>query len=536
MFIPPYHAGQSRPDQPFRPVPALESPHTAARPELRPLDRILVDSKTLRLQTPSLLFLAEPAPFVPDFRQPATVRLAAKYLSDNPETLVRAGSGVLARERGLPPEGISRISTYHSFVTPDSKRVYVSVSAPAGGSFYLRGLGAAVQDPLGASLQANARYPDQARTLELQILKADGSQRSLSLHYADTSQRYEPPVQLAADERAFVPVEKAEATDVTRSADLERAQRAAKQTLVGHLDLEPVGASRLEAGTYAHSLAAGPLQALDFVHAGHGTLLQAAVSDGARSEVYGVGEPQAASGLRANIRPHHNVFVELDPSGTIPYAQAELGLDRLTGRPFASLVGVRDGGTRVDDDDDGRFNEAGTAVFPDAGGLRTPGTSNYEATAGYISRTTPGRRISGNEGDKDGYGLPYLLPAQLFAPADGAAGETLAKGRLFFCGNTSQPDARSKYAITVVDADNRTFDVLIGASDSSAHATRNNFWGIDLEQHPLKLPLRVITHEGSDLGLQVFYDPPGGPDLKARARREDPHNAHSPLNLPKMSG
>lgn len=469
------------------------------------------------------------AGFQNDFSRPETVLLAAKYLSDNPETVVQSGSGVLAPERPLPQQGISRMSTYHSFVTADTKQAYVTVSSEQGASFRIRGQGAALRDPLNASLEANERYPN-AGTQTLTILNAEGLKRQETLRYDLASESYQPALTLQPGERAFIPVgPKIRPTPIGSDAALETAHKRASQTLVAHVDVEPVS-GQLSAGTYVEGQEQNRrdqgLQSRDYqrvAQSGPADFVQTPISDYATESAYGQyqGEDPAQAPFKTAIKPHHSVYLELDPSGVIPYALEDMGIDSTSQRPFVRLIGVRDGQARVDSDEDRIFNEAGDQVFA-AMQDREKGGANYEASAGFISRTRPAQPISADEGDKDGYGLPYQLPNQLFAHGNARpqAGEILNTGRLILRGDSLAN--KSKYAVTVIDADNQIQQVKLGFSEQSSTSTRNNFWTFDLSQTPMKLPLRVVTLEGSDLGLQAFYDPPGGQDLKARATQAVP--------------
>lgn len=519
------------------------------------------------LRTPSQLNFPsrQPTPaFTPDYRRPETALLAAKYLSDNPETIVQKGSGVLAPERSLPTKGVSRISFYHSFVAPDQKQAYVTVSAADGGKFYLRGQGAAIADPLNASLAANQKYPGHMP--EVKIIQADGSERSLNPvpSYQPKTQRYEPAISLEPGERAFISVgTPIKPTTVKDEAALDKAHKASQNTLVGHLDLEPVNGTRLKAGTYVEgheklSEHQG-IKAKDYARAADAgqnphNYVQTPVSEKAQPTAYGnyQGDTAKQGTPTTDIKPHHSVFVALDPSGVIPYREADIGKDKQTGVNFVRLIGARDGQARVDDDLDGKFNEDGAEVYPNPDGSRTIHTSNYEATAGYISRKKPGQQVNANEGDKDGYGLPYRLPNQLFAtpgakPKQPQDGDKLNSGQLILRGdppkydqqNPPKPGYMSKYAVTIIDADNHTQEILIGARENGTTstgtpATRNSFWSLDLSQHPCKLPIRIVTHEGSDLGLQVFYEAPGA-KLRDRAKPADARLPNSPLALPVMT-
>lgn len=519
---------------------------------------------------------ASPTPspaFAADFSHAETALLAAKYLSDNPETVVLKGSGVLAPELALPSSGVSRISFYHSFVTADQKQAYVTVSAAQGGSFYLRGLGASINNPLNASLEANAAYPGHAP--KITILKPDGSSRPfppdspapnphpVPLAYNTISQRYEPAIELQPGERAFIEVgPRVGATSIANQTQLNQARENSAKTLVAHLDLEPVSGASLSAGTYAEGTEKDPrdkgLTARDYARAEHkqdADSLQKMVKEQALTEVYGEypGAQPGKNTLNAHIKPHHSVYIELDPSGVIPYNPADVGIDSQTGQSFVRLIGARDGQARVDDNLNGIPNESGALIYPNPSGSRVKGTSNYEATSGFVMRKTPGQPTLADEGDKDGYGLPYQLPNQLFntpnaTPGNGTA---ISSGRLFLRGDPPQYDKNnplktvytSKYAVTIIDANNRTKQILIGARDNNptatgSPATHNSFWSLDLgaQGNDLTLPIRIITHEGSDLGLQVFYEPPGSQtDFAARAIHANAKDPNSPLKLPSMS-
>lgn len=557
-----------RPAQPpSRQVGLLTAQETPAQP---PSDALDVTRRQATPVMPAELSFPEIAPirqaqagsltppsvpvFESDFGQAETVRLAALYLSDNPETVVQSGSGVLSPEQTLPPDGISRVTLYHSFVSEDDKQAYVTVSAAQPGSFHLRGQGVSSKDPLTASREANANYPNPVASLKLAILSATGK-REVTLTYNTSNQRYEPAVDLAAGERAFLPVgEQIKGTkQLKTSTQLDNAHRNASKTVVARLDIEPVGGAVLAAGTYVEGkerkVKDQGLQAEDYrrmqEHA-EGDYVQSPIVSSDSEFSYGKyqGDAVDPKAPKTLIKAHHSMFIRLDPSGVIPYRDQDVGIDKATGRPFVRLIGARDGAAEVDSDLDGRFNEPGDDVFrPDNGQPldRSKKSSATEATAGWIDRKLPGQRVLKDEGDRDGYGLPYLIPNRVFSrPGQSPgqpdtvpnAGDQLRDGQLILCGEPHKPKYDCKYAVTVIDANNVKHDFLIGAGSNGTKASRDNFWALDLKKFPLTLPIRVISHEGSDLGVQLFYDPPGGDDLSKRTKGP---NAKGQMVLEKMS-